>query len=193
MTLAMVLLSSQDTHTSRAETGVFIAVLGIGMGFLMQTTMLIAQNSVEQSDLGVASSAATFFRSIGGSFGVSLFGAIFNHRLTAALATRLGGAAGQQTTGGQIDPATLNQLPAPIRTGVLESLATATSTVFLWAIVFAALIPIIAGFLRHVPLRTAQSSDEEATAGPGALTSSSVVVSPRRQPHTDGAGPKTDN
>ena len=54
-----------------------MVVLGVGMGFLMQTTMLIAQNSVEQKDLGVASSAATFFRSIGGSFGVSLFGAIF--------------------------------------------------------------------------------------------------------------------
>ena len=62
----------------------FIAVLGLGMGFLMQTTMLIAQNSVEQKDLGVASSASTFFRSIGGSFGVSLFGAVFNHQLTAS-------------------------------------------------------------------------------------------------------------
>src|SRR6266498_1096691 len=76
MALAMYLLSRQDAHTTRAQTGLFIAVLGVGMGFLMQTTMLIAQNSVDQKDLGVSSSAAMFVRSIGGSFGVSLFGAL---------------------------------------------------------------------------------------------------------------------
>jgi hypothetical protein len=124
------------------------------MGFLMQTTMLIAQNSAEQKDLGVASSAATFFRSIGGSFGVSLFGAIFNNRLADELATRLGTSAGPLTTGGaQIDPATLKQLPTPIRTGVLQSLAAATSNVFIWAALFAALIPVLAALLRHIPLR----------------------------------------
>jgi hypothetical protein len=124
------------------------------MGFLMQTTMLIAQNSVEQKDLGVASSTATFFRSIGGSFGVSLFGAIFNHRLTAELATRLGTSGEPLTTGGaHIDPATLKHLPTPILTGVLQSLAAATSNVFVWAALFAALIPVLAALLRHIPLR----------------------------------------
>ena len=77
MVAGMFLLSRLDADTSRFESSLFMVVLGAGMGFLMQTTMLIAQNSVEQKDLGVASSAATFFRSIGGSFGVALFGAIF--------------------------------------------------------------------------------------------------------------------
>src|SRR5439155_12409095 len=139
MTVAMFLLSRQDIHTTRLQTGLFIAVLGIGMGFLMQTTMLIAQNSVDQKDLGVASSAATFFRSIGGSFGVSLFGAVFNHQLTAELTRRLGAAGTKLTTGGaRVDPATLKQLPTPIRIPVLESLASAISHVFGWAILFAA-------------------------------------------------------
>jgi EmrB/QacA subfamily drug resistance transporter len=154
MTLAMVLLSRQDANTSRLQTGLFIAVLGLGMGFLMQTTMLIAQNSVQQKDLGVASSAATFFRSIGGSFGVSLFGAVFNHRLAAEVATRLGAAGTQLTTGGaRVDPAALKSLPAPIRTGFLESLAAAISNVFTWAILFAALVPVLALFIQHIPLR----------------------------------------
>jgi len=154
MALAMVLLSRQDVHTSRLQTGLFIAVLGLGMGFLMQTTMLIAQNSVPQKDLGVASSAATFFRSIGGSFGVSLFGAVFNHRLAAEVSTRLGAAGTQLTTGGaRVDPAALKRLPAPIRTGFLESLAAAISNVFTWAILFAALVPVLAVFIKHVPLR----------------------------------------
>ena len=154
MTVAMFLLSLQDVHTPRWQTGVFIAVLGIGMGFLMQTTMLIAQNSVEQKDLGVASSAATFFRSIGGSFGVSLFGAVFNHQLTAQLTTRLGTAGTALTGGGgRVDPAALRQLPAPVHAGFLESMAISISQVFLWAVVFAAAVPLLAAFIKEVPLR----------------------------------------
>src|SRR6266545_4959144 len=154
MALAMYLLSRQDAHTTRAQTGLFIAVLGVGMGFLMQTTMLIAQNSVDQKDLGVSSSAATFVRSIGGSFGVSLFGALFNHRFTAEISHRLGAAGGRLTGGsGRVDPATLKQLPAPIRTGVLESLASAIAHVFGWAILFAVAVPLLAVFIKEIPLR----------------------------------------
>ena len=82
MTVGMVAAvpAGRGHHQARSPS-LYMVVLGLGMGFLMQTTMLIAQNSVEQKDLGVASSAATFFRSIGGSFGVSLFGAIFANRL----------------------------------------------------------------------------------------------------------------
>ena len=154
MAVAMFLLSRQDVHTRPWQTGLFIAVLGLGMGFLMQTTMLIAQNSVEQKDLGVASSAATFFRSIGGSFGVSLFGAVFNHQLTAQLTDRLGTAGTALTSdGGRVDPAALRQLPAPVRTGFLESMAFAISDIFLWAIAFAVAVPLLAMFIKEIPLR----------------------------------------
>jgi EmrB/QacA subfamily drug resistance transporter len=154
MAMAMFLLSRQDVHTSSGQTGMFIGVLGLGMGFLMQTTMLIAQNSVAQKDIGVASSSATFFRSIGGSFGVSLFGAVFNHRLTAELTAHLG-PLGKGFSGGnsRVDPATLKQLPAPIRLGVLTSLATSISEVFLWAIGFAVVVPLLAAFIKEIPLR----------------------------------------
>ncbi|MDH2426251.1 MDR family MFS transporter [Sphaerisporangium sp. TRM90804] len=155
MVAGMWLLSLQDAHTRPWQTGVFIAVLGLGMGFLMQTTMLIAQNSVEQKDLGVASSASTFFRSIGGSFGVSLFGAVFNHNLTADLTGRLGpeGATLAEGGGGRLDPASLAQLPAQMRTGLLEALASSISSVFVWAIFFAALVPLLAVFVKEIPLR----------------------------------------
>jgi hypothetical protein len=159
MALAMFLLSRQDAHTSRTQTGLFIAVLGLGMGFLMQTTMLIAQNSVDQKDLGVSSSAATFFRSIGGSFGVSLFGAVFNHQLTAQLTTRLGDVGTRLTSGGgRVDPAALKQLPTAVRTGFLESLASAISNVFVWAIVFAVAVPVLAVFIKEIPLRGRQDA-----------------------------------
>jgi hypothetical protein len=142
--------------------------------------MLISQNSMEQQDLGVASSTATFFCSIGGSFGVSLFGAIFNHRLTAELATRLGTSGGPLTTGGaHIDPATLKQLPTPIHTGVLQSLAAATSNVFVWAALFAALIPVLAALLRHIPLR-----DSLPPADTSAAPDGDTPKVPAKTPHS---------
>src|SRR4051794_587757 len=167
MAIAMWLLSLMDVNTPSWQTGVFIAVLGLGMGFLMQTTMLIAQNSVEQKDLGVASSASTFFRSIGGSFGVSLFGAVFNNQLTADLAAKVGPAGGKLAGGGgRFDPAALKALPAPVRQGFLESLANSISHVFWWAIVFAALVPLLSVFIREIPLRGSNPSPtpEEADA-----------------------------
>ncbi|MDF5757131.1 MDR family MFS transporter [Spongiactinospora sp. TRM90649] len=156
MTAGMALLSTQGVDTPTWRTGLYIAVLGTGMGFLMQTTMLIAQNSVEQRDLGVASSAATFFRSIGGSFGVSLFGAVFSNQLVAGLTDRLGPSAERLAAqGGQITPSALAGLPAPVRLGFLESLAAAISSVFWWAILFAVLVPVLAVFIKEVPLRGA--------------------------------------
>ena len=65
MAVGLYLLSLMDTDTSRLTSGVYMAVLGAGMGFLMQITMLVAQNSVEMKDMGVASSTATLFRTLG--------------------------------------------------------------------------------------------------------------------------------
>ncbi|GAA3845958.1 MDR family MFS transporter [Sphaerisporangium flaviroseum] len=168
MAFATWLLSLQDVHTAPWVTGVYIAVLGLGMGGLMQTTMLIAQNSVEQKDLGVASSASTFFRSIGGSFGVSLFGAIFNNRLTSELTEKLGpqGARVAEGGSGSLDPASLSRLPAQVRTGLLESLASSISSVFFWAIFFAVLVPLLAAFIKEIPLRGAIEAPA-GSSGPG--------------------------
>jgi EmrB/QacA subfamily drug resistance transporter len=162
MVAGMWLLSLMDVNTPPWQTGVFIAVLGLGMGFLMQTTMLIAQNSVEQKDLGVASSSSTFFRSIGGSFGVSLFGAIFNNHLLSDLTDKFGSqVAGQMTQGAaaRTDPAALAQLPPQVRTGLLESLATSISSIFWWAIAFAIIVPVLAVFIKEIPLRGAAPVD----------------------------------
>ncbi|MFI6513208.1 MDR family MFS transporter [Streptosporangium sp. NPDC050855] len=167
MAAGMWLLSLMDVHTPAWQTGVFIGVLGLGMGFLMQITMLIAQNSVEQKDLGVASSASTFFRSIGGSFGVSLFGAIFNNELTAGLQSRLGAAGEKLASGGaQFDPAALHRLPGHVRAGFLESLAVSISEVFWWAILFAVLVPLLAAFIKEIPLRGGPGDAAESKEQP---------------------------
>jgi EmrB/QacA subfamily drug resistance transporter len=155
MTIGMILLSMVDVATTKTQLALFMAVLGLGMGFLMQTTMLIAQNSVEQKDLGVASSAATFFRSIGGSFGVSLFGTIFVRHLHTDVSGRLGTAAADQITkgGGQINPAQLHNMPAVLRDGLFHGIASSLSTVFIWAIPFSLAIAILALFIKEIPLR----------------------------------------
>lgn len=164
MVVGTWLLSTQGVDTPAWQTGVYIAVLGVGMGFLMQVTLLIAQNSVEQRDLGVASSAATFFRAIGGSFGVSLFGAIFSGSLLAGLTQRFG-AEGERlaSTGGRLALTILRSLPPAAREGILEPLATAISDVFWWAILFAAAVPILAAFIKEVPLRGSEPAPEAAT------------------------------
>ncbi|HEX5742106.1 MAG TPA: MDR family MFS transporter [Pilimelia sp.] len=154
MVVAALLLAQLDVGTSKLTAGVHMAVLGVGMGFLMQTTMLIAQNSAEQRDLGVASSTATFFRSIGGSFGVALFGAVFAHRVSDGLG---GGPPAGEGAAPAIDPATLDALPAAVRAQVLETVAEATSTVFWWSVPFAVAVPVLAWFVREVPLRGSEA------------------------------------
>ena len=156
MAAGMALLVLIDERTGKVELSIYMVVLGLGMGFLMQTSMLIAQNSVAQKDLGAASGAATFFRSIGGSFGISLFGAIFANRLADALdgldpATVSGFGGGEGGIG--IDPDKLSELDPAIREILLAGLANSISGVFGWAIVFAAAVPVLAWFIKEIPLR----------------------------------------
>lgn len=156
MTAGMVLLSFVDVHTSKTELALMMMALGTGMGFLMQTTMLIAQNSVQQRDIGVASSTATFFRSIGGSFGVALFGTIFVRSMRDQIASGpLGPAAAAQLTsaGGQVDPRDLPLLPEPVKAALFDGIATGLGTVFLVAVPFAILVAILGLFIKEVPLR----------------------------------------
>ncbi len=163
MVAGLGLLTMVDVDTTKLQLAGFMVVLGVGMGGLMQTSMLIAQNSVEQRDLGAASGAATFFRSIGGSFGVALFGAIFANRLEDSLVARFGQAgAGQFSKGGAgggVNPTGIKALPANIREGLLSSLADAISGVFGWVVIFAVLVPVLAWFIKEIPLRGSGPSE----------------------------------
>ena len=133
------------------------------MGFLMQMVSLIAQNSVEQKDMGVASSARMFFQQIGGSLGVAAFGALFASRLNSAMS-----AAGGKfhVSGGSLDPATVNGLPTAVRHDVFAAIAHATQTVFIWALPAAVLIFVLALFIKEVPLRGRAPASETASQEP---------------------------
>ena len=156
MAVGMFLLSGLDTGTTRLESALYYVVLGLGMGFLMQMVSLIAQNSVQQKDMGVASSARMFFQQIGGSLGVAAFGALFARQLTASLSaatSRAGTGVHISASGGQLNPATVNSLPALVRHDVFAAISDAIQHVFIWALPAAVVIFVLAWFIKEVPLR----------------------------------------
>ena len=113
----MFLLSSLDASTATGVAALHMLVLGLGLGMVMQVLVLAVQNAVPYEMLGVATSGATLFRSIGGSFGVAVLGAIFTGRLTSELPT------GAASSGG-LDPSAIHRLPAAQR----ESSSTRSPT-----------------------------------------------------------------
>ncbi len=154
MGAGMFLLAHLGVDTTRTTSAIYYVVLGLGMGFLMQMVSLIAQNSVQQRDMGVASSARMFFQQIGGSLGVAAFGAVFARRLTESLtAVTAGSGAHINASGGQLDPATVNSLPAAIRHDVFYAIAHAVQSVFIWALPASVLIFLLALIIKEVPLR----------------------------------------
>ncbi|WP_435887190.1 MDR family MFS transporter [Streptomyces antimycoticus] len=177
ITVGMFLLSTMDTETTRFSSGLYMAVLGMGMGCLMQTTMLVAQNSVEMKDMGVGSSSATLFRTLGGSFGVAILGALFTSQVRDTMAERAGGKAAAVTSGSaQLDPASLKKLPPGIRDAYTHAVASGAHQVFLWGALISIIGFLAAWFVKEVPLRggpgkSADGGDEApADAAPVAET-----------------------
>jgi EmrB/QacA subfamily drug resistance transporter len=153
MTLGMYLLTTIGLHTSLVTTGIYFAVIGLGMGFLMQITTLVAQNSVGPQEMGVASSSRTFFQQIGGSLGVAAFGAVFARRLVESLTTHLPASAHVNVKGAQLNPATVNHLPALVRADFFVAITHAVTGVFWLVVPAAAIVFLLAWLIKEVPLR----------------------------------------
>lgn len=164
--VGLYLLSRLDEHSSFWSMSGYMLVLGAGLGMVMQVLVLVVQNSADYSDLGAATSGATFFRSIGGSFGVSVFGAIFSNALASQMAdvarhTRL--PAGLHLTTARPDAAQLAKLPPAVVDHILHAYAQAIHTVFLWATPVAVLAFLLTFLLPEVPLRTTSRAAEPAS------------------------------
>lgn len=153
------LMSTMGVGTPVLTSSLFMVTLGIGMGFLMQTTNLVMQNSVEQRDLGAASGASTLFRTIGGSLGVSLLGVFYTNSLTSSLTSQIGAGQAGQLTGGRLTPATLGGLPATISAAYRTAVASGVTTAFLWAAVVALVAVVAAWLIREVPLRGGEETE----------------------------------
>jgi EmrB/QacA subfamily drug resistance transporter len=151
MAIGLLLLSFMTAHTGYLVQAMSMAVLGLGMGMVIQVLILTAQNSVSPRDLGVATSTVTFARSIGASTGVAFFGAIFSERL----ASNLRAAGGDQLSGlaSGLTPAALTRLDPAARAALVDSFASALHLVYLCAVPVA-LIGIVASlYIKEQPLR----------------------------------------
>jgi EmrB/QacA subfamily drug resistance transporter len=154
-TLGLVLLSRLDRETSTALAAVYMLVFGMGLGMVMQVLVLAVQNAVEYEQLGVATSGATLFRSIGGSLGTALLGAVFSNRLADALAGDLpaGANRGVEANLAGLDPSALGRLPATIRDAYLSAFTDAVDLVFLVAAGIMAIAFVLTLFIPERPLR----------------------------------------
>ncbi|MER5433388.1 MDR family MFS transporter [Streptomyces sp. NPDC002588] len=155
-TIGLLLLHQMDEHSTTFEMSSCFFVFGVGLGLVMQVLVLIVQNAVPYEDLGVATSGATFFRSIGASFGVAIFGSVFAGRLGDKLTDAFRGVrlpSGISVHGLESDPRDIAALPSGLQPSALHAYASAITDVFLYAAPVAVLGFVLAWFLREDPLR----------------------------------------
>ncbi|MDX6572857.1 MAG: hypothetical protein QOC86_2013 [Gaiellales bacterium] len=171
LVVGMFLLSRLGVGTAPWLASVYMLVVGIGIGLVMQVLVLVVQNDARPENIGVATSTATFFRSMGGSFGVAVFGAIFAARLAGQLAHFPKSVVDRLGTGVQLSPAEADRLPPAIHADFLRAFAHSLHGVFLWGMAIAVVPFVLSWFLQEKPLRTslAPRSSElaagEAVAG----------------------------
>ncbi|MFJ3142751.1 MFS transporter [Streptomyces halstedii] len=170
--VGLLLLSQLSRSSSTWTMSLYFFVFGAGLGLVMQVLVLAVQNAVGYEDLGVATSGATFFRSIGASFGVAVFGTIFTNRLTGKLQAALSGRSlppGTDAGSLAADPRALGRLPADLRPAVLDAYSNSITDVFLYAVPVVLVAFLFAWFLREDPLRgsvTAPDPSETLASNP---------------------------
>ena len=154
LVVGMLLLSRLGVGTAPWLASAYMLVVGVGIGLVMQVLVLVVQNDAAPKDMGVATSTATFFRSMGGSFGVAIFGAIFASRLADQI-RQLPPDIGNQLVGGvRLTPEQAKQLPARIHDAFLHAFAHSLHGVFLWGMLIAVIPFGLSWMLKEVPLRT---------------------------------------
>ncbi|WP_251023945.1 MDR family MFS transporter [Arthrobacter sp. ISL-65] len=158
------LAGTMDHTTELWQSGVFTAILGLGLGMLMQNLVLAVQNTVSASDIGTASASVAFFRSVGGAIGVSVLGAIMGNRVKELATQGLADAgikAGSGSSGATLD---LADMPAPIRDIMRAAYGDATAEIFLIAGAIAVVALIAVLLIKEQPLRRTVDIRPEATA-----------------------------
>ena len=158
VTVALFLLSRLTESTPTGVMWLYFFILGLGLGLILQVLVIAVQNSADYADLGAATSGATFFRSIGGSFGVSIFGSIFSNRLASEIRTELSGVPLPphfSPAAAQGNPHLIHQLPVAVRAYVLHAYTVSLDTVFRYAVPVALAAFVLTWFLREVRLRNA--------------------------------------
>lgn len=166
--VGLLFLSTMKVDTPYWQIAIFAFLFGAGLGCTMQTIVVAVQNAVPMRDMGVATSAVTFTRSLGGAVGTAIFGAVLNTRLATYLEEALGGV--QMPTGSSNPELAANNIQAmqsleePIRGIVLGAYTNALTDLFLLAVPFVVLAFVIALFLKEIPLRSGASTEQPGAA-----------------------------
>jgi len=170
--VGLLLLSRLGTGTSTLMADLYMAVLGFGLGLVMQVLVLAVQNSVDYQHLGVATSTATLFRSMGGTIGVPIFGAIFANHLVTSLGRRLPPEVLAKLPS-RLGPAQIDKLPPAIREPYVAAWDAALQPIFVIAAGVAVLGFVLSWFLEELPLRetVADQGLGDAFAAPRDATS----------------------
>ena len=176
----MLLLGRMGLDTPDWQVALYMLLVGIGIGPVNSVGITAIQNAVPRELVGVATAGATLFRQIGGSIGVSVFGAIFS----SGLASRLGegSGAGGENSSAAMNPQLLATLPEPVRRQVLEAFASALHPVFLTAAGAAFLAFLISLMLREIPLANTLRRDPETEIGAEQSAAAAMVGGPVAQP-----------
>jgi EmrB/QacA subfamily drug resistance transporter len=169
-TVALLWLTTIDPSTGVWDLAPILFLLGVGLGLVFPNLTLTIQNASDFADLGVATSTANFFRSMGGAFGAAVGGAVLAPRLDRELAERLGpqrfddlgGADGLVRT-----PEVVRDLPDDVRVPVVEAVADAVVSIVWWAVPVMLAIGVLALLVRETPLRTSSAIGGEDAAADG--------------------------
>ncbi len=171
--VSLFMLSRLDNASPYWFAGLSMFVMGLGLGLTMQVLIVVVQNSVDRTDMGVATSSVAFFRQMGGSFGTALFGAILSSRLAVHMADALAGAPAGATPSGtaNVDEMAnnvqaINALPEPLHGLVTGAFSGALHDMFLTAVPLVAVALVVAFFVKEVPLGTREDAVVPAPAGP---------------------------
>ena len=156
MTVGVLLLATLHVGTPTWKAAIYLLIVGLGIGMVMQVLVLAVQNAVDYKYLGVATSGSVLFRQVGGSIGVSVFGAIFANRLAHELASRLPRGVHVPKAA---NPAIVRNLPAELHQPYVASFAAALKPVFIAAGAVSALAFVLAWLLKEVPLRKTASAE----------------------------------
>ena len=181
--ISLVLLAQVDDTTSDTVMGAYMLLLGLGLGLVMQVLIIAVQNASDFADLGTATSGVTYFRSIGGSFGASIFGTVLNNQLNHKISTaQANGTLSPQFPVKEVlaNPTIVHKVPAaqqPLLEPFLHLYAISLQTVYLVAAAIAIIAFLLSLFLREVPLRTStRTSQQGEAAGPPTFRTSAEEI-----------------
>ena len=171
MVVGLVVMSRIGADTPLWQTDVYMAVFGLGLGMNMQSIVLAMQNAVEPRDMGVATSAVTFFRQVGGSLGTAIFLSILFSSAGSNIATQLKKAHVSLPGGQAVDlnnTSGLNGLPAVIKHPILVGFSNAMDLVFLVGAIVLVLAVVVSSLMKEVPLRMVSGQQAAANAAKAA-------------------------